>query len=245
MAIHWNVFLAPAPEAGARYIDWLLSGLAWTVALSLTAWCLALVLGVGIGVMRTLPRREVAAAGSAYVEVFRNVPLLVQLFLWYFVLPELLPGGLARWIKSILPPWGPFITAVLCLSSFTAARIAEQVRAGIEALPRGQRDSALALGMTLPQVYVGVLLPQAVRVVLPPLTSEFMTIFKNSSVALTIGLLELTAQARQMNEFTFRTYEAFGAATVLYLVTVMAVNLLMGRIERHARVPGLIARQAR
>ncbi|MGH8863513.1 MAG: amino acid ABC transporter permease [Burkholderiales bacterium] len=240
MTIQWKVFLQQTPDAGARYIDWLLSGLAWTVALALTAWIVALALGFFVGVIRTLPQRWVVWVGDGYVELFRNVPLLVQLFLWYFVLPEILPQAIGDWIKGILPPWGPFFTSVLCLALFTSARIAEQVKAGISALPRGQKNAALAVGMTLPQVYRNVLLPQAVRLIIPPLTSEFMTIFKNSSVALTIGLLELTAQARQMNEFTFKTYEAFGAATVLYLITAMVVNRLMAWVERRSRIPGLI-----
>ncbi|MGH8788483.1 MAG: amino acid ABC transporter permease [Cupriavidus necator] len=240
MAIQWKIFLEPTPDAGARYIDWLASGLAWTVGLALTAWVLALALGFFVGVVRTLPQRWAVRWGDAYVELFRNIPLLVQLFLWYFVLPEVLPQAVGAWIKGVLPPWGPFFTSVICLALFTSARIAEQVRAGIGALPRGQKSAALAVGMTMPQVYRHVLLPEATRLIIPPLTSEFMTIFKNSSVALTIGLLELTAQARQMNEFTFKTYEAFGAATVLYLMSAMTVNRVMAWIERRSRIPGLI-----
>nr|WP_295833547.1 amino acid ABC transporter permease [uncultured Azospirillum sp.] len=187
-----------------------------------------------------MPNRWAVIAGNAYVELFRNIPLLVQMFLWYFVLPELLPRSAGDWIKGVAPPWGPFVTASVALGLFTSARIAEQVRSGIEALSRGQHNAGLAIGLTLPQAYRYVLLPMAFRLILPPLTSEFMTIFKNSSVALTIGLLELTAQARQMNEFTFRTYEAFGAATVLYLVTALLVNRGMVWVERRAQVPGLI-----
>lgn len=242
MALQWNVFFEQTPDPGFSYLEWLISGLGWTVALALCAWVMALGLGFFVGVLRTLPKRWVVRLGDAYVEIFRNIPLLVQLFLWYFVLPELMPKALGDWIKGILPPWGPFVTSVVCLGLFTSARIAEQVKAGINTLPRGQKNAALAMGMTLPQAYLHVLLPQAARLIIPPLTSEFMTIFKNSSVALTIGLLELTAQARQMNEFTFKTYEAFGAATVLYLITAMAVNRLMAWIERRSRVPGLIGR---
>lgn len=238
MILQWHVFLEGTPDPGTRYIDWLLSGLSWTVALALSAWVIALLLGVAVGIARTWPNRWASLVGNAYVELFRNIPLLVQLFLWYFVLPELVPKAIGDWIKSVAPPWGPFFTAVICLSFFTSARIAEQVRAGIGALPRGQKNAALAMGMSLGQAYRLVLLPQAMRLIVPPLTSEFMTIFKNSSVALTIGLLELTAQAKQMNEFTFKTYEAFGAATVLYLVTAMVVNRGMAWVERRSRVPG-------
>ena len=120
-------------------------------------------------------------------------------------------------------------------------RVAEQVRAGIQSLPRGQRMAGTAMGLTQAQTYIHVILPQAFRIILPPLTSEFMNIIKNSSVALTIGLLELTGRARAMQEMTFQVFEAFAAATTLYLITNMLVVLGMRLIERRVRVPGLIA----
>jgi glutamate/aspartate transport system permease protein len=129
---------------------------------------------------------------------------------------------------------------VLCLGIYTSVRVAEQVRAGIQSLPRGQRMAGIALGLTLPQTYRFVLLPLAFRIILPPLTSEFLNVIKNSSVALTIGLLELTGRARAMQEFTFKVFEAFAAATVIYLITNMVVVLLMRVLERRVRVPGLI-----
>jgi glutamate/aspartate transport system permease protein len=129
---------------------------------------------------------------------------------------------------------------VVCLGIYTSVRVAEQVRAGIQSLPRGQRMAGIALGLTLPQTYRFVLLPMAFRIILPPLTSEFLNVIKNSSVALTIGLLELTGRARAMQEFTFKVFEAFAAATVIYLITNMVVVLLMRVLERRVRVPGLI-----
>jgi glutamate/aspartate transport system permease protein len=172
------------------------------------------------------------------VELFRNIPLLVQMFLWYFVLPELLPTGLGDWLKQL--PDASFYTAVVALGFYTSARIAEQVRAGISSLARGQRMAALALGLTLPQTYGYVLLPMAYRIILPPLTSEFLNIIKNSAVALTIGLMELTARARAMQEFTFQVFEAFTAATVIYIVINIVVTFGMRWIERRAAVPGFI-----
>jgi len=156
------------------------------------------------------------------------------------VLPEFLPQAVDRWLKQDLPN-PEFVTAVVALGFFTSARVAEQVRAGINSLPRGQRMAAQALGLTLPQAYRHVLLPMALRIIIPPLTSEFMNIFKNSSVALTIGLLELTAQARAMNEYTFQGFETFTAATVLYVIVAFTVNRLMAWIEDRSRVPGYIA----
>lgn len=237
---NWGIFWEPVAAGEGFYWQWLLSGLGWTVATALLAWVIALAFGILIGVIRTLPSPWLARAGNAYVEVFRNIPLLVQMFLWFFVLPELLPEGAGRWLKQGMP-YPEFITAIICLGFFTSARVAEQVKAGISALPAGQRNAALALGLTLPQAYRHVLLPMALRIIIPPLTSEFMNIFKNSSVALTIGLLELTAQARQMNEYTFQGFETFTAATLLYIIVAMLVNRGMAYLERRQQIPGYIA----
>src|SRR5262249_40107550 len=190
--------------------------------------------------LRTTPMKWVVRAGNLYVEVFRNVPLLVQMFLWFFVLPELLPQAAGDWIKQMPPPWGSYVPAVLCRGIFRSVRVAEQVRAGIQSLPRGQSMAGTALGLSLPQTYGYVVLPMAFRIILPPLTSEFMNIIKNSSVALTIGLLELTGRARAMQEFTFKVSEAFTAATVIYLLTNLVIVLLMRELEKKVRVPGFI-----
>ena len=171
--------------------------------------------------------------------MFRNVPPLVQLFLWYFVFPEIAPESVGLWIKRELPQ-PEFVTAIVGIGLFAGARVAEQVRAGIMSLAGGQRMAALALGLTLPQAYGYVLLPLAYRIILPPLTSEFLNVIKNSAVALTIGLMELTARARAMQEFTFQVFEAFTAATVIYIVINIAVTFAMRRVERRVAVPGMI-----
>jgi glutamate/aspartate transport system permease protein len=162
------------------------------------------------------------------------------MFLWFFVLPELVPTALGDAIKQLAPPWGSYVPAVLCLGIYTSVRIAEQVRAGIESLRRGQRRAATALGLTLPQSYRYVILPMALRLVLPPLTSEFMNVIKNSSIALTIGLLEVTGRARAMQEMTFQVFEAFAVATLIYLLVNLVVALGMRVLERKVRVPGYI-----
>ena len=238
---HWKVLLEMEPGGTGSYLQYLFVGLAWTLVTALAAWVIALSVGAVIGTLRTTPLKWVVRAGNLYVEIFRNVPLIVQMFLWFFVVPELLPKGLGDWIKQVPPPWGSYIPAVLCLGIFTSVRVAEQVRAGINSLPRGQRFAGTAMGLTEAQTYRYVILPQAFRIILPPLTSEFMNIIKNSSVALTIGLLELTGRARAMQEFSFRVFEAFTAATVIYLLTNLLVVLLMRVIEKKVRVPGLIA----
>src|SRR3954467_11284610 len=229
------------PGGTGSYLHYLVVGLGWTLATALAAWIIALSLGALIGTLRTTSMQWVVRAGNLYVEIFRNVPLIVQMFLWFFVVPEFLPKALGDWVKQVPPPWGSYIPAVLCLGIFTSVRVAEQVRAGINSLPRGQRMAGTAMGLTEAQTYRYVILPQAFRIILPPLTSEFMNIIKNSSVALTIGLLELTGRARAMQEFSFKVFEAFTAATVIYLVTNLIVVVFMRAIENKVRVPGLIA----
>ena len=233
----FSVLFKTAPD-GQRYIDWLVSGLGWTVSLAFFGWCVAFVIGVLVGVGRTSQSRAVAVPCRLYVEVFRNIPVLVQMFLWFFVVPELLPLELGDFIKSMEPPWNAFFPALICLSLYTAARVAEQVRAGIEALPRGQREAAAALALSSHKSYRYILVPQALRMIMPSLTSEVMGIYKNTSVALTIGLLELTAQARQISEETFQTFGAFAAATLLYLALALVTFALMTTIERAVRIPG-------
>jgi glutamate/aspartate transport system permease protein len=240
---HWNwgILLAPEPGGTGTYLAYLFVGLGWTLATALAAWVMALAIGSVVGTLRTTPYKWVVRLGNAYVEIFRNIPLIVQMFLWFFVVPELLPKALGDWIKQVPPPWGSYLPAVLCLGLFTSVRVAEQVKAGIQSLSRGQGMAGTALGLTLGQTYRFVLLPMAFRIVLPPLTSEFMNVIKNSSVALTIGLLELTGRARAMQEFSFRVFEAFTAATVIYLLTNLLVVFAMRALEKKVRVPGMIS----
>lgn len=232
---NWNIFWQMSPDGTHTYLETLLAGLGWTIATALSAWVMALILGIAVGVVRTLPQRALRALGNAYVELFRNIPLLVQMFLWFFVLPELLPAPVGDWLKAL--PDAPFVTAVVCLGFFTSARVAVQVSAGIEALSGGQRSAALALGLGLGQVYRLVLLPLSLRIILPPLTSEFLNIIKNSSVALTIGLVELTASARAVQEFSFQVFEAFSAATLIYVFVNLLALSLMRAVERRAALP--------
>ena len=243
MNYHWNwgIFLEQVKFGDETYLDWLFTGLGWTLAVSLAAWLLALAIGITVGAMRSKPSRLLNTLGAAWVELFRNIPLLVQMFLWFFVVPEFLPRDLSLWVKQDMPA-KEFVTAALCLGLFTSARVAEQVRAGIGSLPRGQRDAALALGLTLGQAYRQVILPQALRIVIPPLTSEFMNVFKNSSVAFAIGVLELTFQARQMQEDSEQGIETYLAVTLLYFICAFTANRGMAWIETRSRVPGLIAK---
>ncbi len=213
------------------YLDWIVSAWGWTLSVSALALLLALLLGAVVGTLRTVPNRALVLAGDAWTELFRNIPLLVQIFLWYHVVPALIPALRA------LPS---FALVVVGLGLFTSARIAEQVRAGIQALPAGQRMAGLALGFTLPQTYRYVLLPMALRIVIPPLTSESMGIIKNSSVAFAVSVSELTLFALQAQEETSRGIEIYLAVTGLYFVSAFAVNRTLLWAETQLRVPGMM-----
>jgi glutamate/aspartate transport system permease protein len=238
----WQVFCKDTIDGEVRprcfgeggditYLDWLLSAWGWTLSVALLALVVALVVGSVMGIFRTTPSKALVAIGNAWTELFRNIPLLVQVFLWYHVLPALVPA---------LKDFPSFILVVFALGFFTSARIAEQVRAGIQSLPKGQRYAGLAMGLTLPQTYRYVLLPMAFRIVIPPLTSETMNLIKNSSIALTIGLAELTFRSREMGEYTFNFFEAFTAATLIYIAIAMTANRVMAYVERRVAVPGYI-----
>jgi glutamate/aspartate transport system permease protein len=242
MSYHWrwSVFLDTVPSGGATYVDWIVAGVETTAALSLCAWGLALLVGSVMGVLRTVPSRPLRALAAAYVELFRNVPLLVQLFVWYFVFPELIPASWGDVIKQANPFFQGFLAGTIGLGLFTGARVCEQVRAGIESLSRGQRSAGLALGLTLPQTYRHVLVPMAFRIIVPPLTSELLNIFKNSAVASTLNLLELTAQGRQLVDYTAHAYESFIAVTLLYAAMNLVLMGVMRLVEARTRVPGFI-----
>lgn len=236
---NWSVFSQETVVGdGSTYAGWMLAGLKMTVTVSLSAWGLALLVGMVLGVMRTMPHKGLRTVATACVEVLRNIPLLVQLFIWYFIVPELLPTAWGNAIKQLPPDIQQLGAAIVCLGLFTSARVSEQVRAGIESLPIGQTRAALALGLSLPQAYRLVLLPMALRLIVPPLTSEFLNIFKNSAVCSTIGLLELAAQGRQLVDYTAQPYESFIAVTVMYLLINVVVMALMGWLERRVKVPG-------
>ena len=244
MAWDWQVFCEDTLDRTAvqgcfgkggdiTYMDWMLSAWGWTVSVSLLALLIALVVGGVIGVLRTLPNSPwLVRFGNAWVELFRNIPLLVQIFLWYHVVPAFVPA-----MKSV----PGFVLVVLALGIFTSSRIAEQVRSGLQSLPRGQRYAGMAVGFTTWQTYRYVLLPMGLRIIIPPLTSETMNIFKNSSVAFAVSVTELTMFAMQAQEETGRGVEVYLAVTGLYVVSAFAINRIMAWIEKRAQVPGMVA----
>ena len=237
---NWGVFLQPSATGDNTYLGWMFYGFKMTIGLSLSAWIIALLLGSVVGVLRTVPNKMLSGFARAYVDLFRNIPLLVQLFIWYFVLPELVPANIGNAFKQSNPVFQQFLSSMLCLGLFTSARVAEQVRSGINSLPPGQKNASLAIGFTLPQTYRYVMLPMAFRLVVPPLTSEFLNIFKNSAVCSTIGLLELAEQGRQLVDYTAQPYESFIAVTLSYMLINVVVMFAMRWVETHVRVPGYI-----
>jgi glutamate/aspartate transport system permease protein len=213
------------------YLDWLISAWGWTLSVSVLSLFVAMLLGSMMGILRTTPSRALVFLGNAWTELFRNIPLLVQIFLWYHVVPALVPP--LRDVPS-------FILVVMGLGLFTSARISEQVRAGIQSLPSGQRMAALAVGFTLPQTYRYVILPMAFRIVIPPLTSESMNIIKNSAVAFAVSISELTMFALQAQEETSRGIEIYLAVTGLYFISALFINRVMHFIEARVQVPGML-----
>jgi glutamate/aspartate transport system permease protein len=221
-----------AKGADITYFEWMIHAWGWTLAVAVCAWVIAMIVGFLVGVARTLPNSPMTTRfANGWVELFRNIPILVQLFLWYFVVPKAFP------FFQQVPG---FLLVIFALGFFTSARIAEQVRAGIQALPRGQRYAGLAVGFSTFQTYRYVLLPMAFRIILPPLTSESMNLLKNSSVAFAVSIAELTWFATQAQEETSRGIEIYIGVTALYALSAFVVNRVFALIERRMRIPGFI-----
>jgi len=231
MSWDWQVFLND-DGSGRTYLQWMFTAWGWTLAVAACSWEVAMVVGAFVGTLRTLTNSPwVSRLANVWVELFRNIPLLVQIFLWYFVVPKIFP------VMQQVPG---FWLVVFALGFFTSARIAEQVRAGVQALPRGQRYAGMAMGLTTVQTYRYVLLPMAFRIILPPLTSESMNVLKNSSVAFAVSVAELTMFAMQAQEETSRGIEVYLAVTFLYAISAFAVNRAMAFVERRVQIPGYI-----
>ena len=218
---------------------WLLQGLITTVEISALAWVLAAALGILSGALRTVPWKPARALATFYVEFFRNVPLLVWMFFWYFGVPPLLPRAVQDWIFNHN---AEFWAGMFALGVYHGARMSEVIRSGIQAIPRTQFEAAVAMGLTTFQAYRLVIVPIALRLIVPPATSESLNLLKNSSVALTISVAELTFQTRQIETYTAKAIEAFTAGTVIYLVLCVGIAAIMARVERRFAIPGLIAR---
>ena len=228
MQIDWGFLFSPA------VLDALLHGLGVTAVVSLYSAIGALVVGLVVAILQVSGYRPLHAIGTLYINFFRNIPLLVQLFFWYFGLPELFPP---RDFPLLYAGRFEITVATLTLSLAWGAFVAEVVRAGIEAIPYGQIEAALASGLSKPQVFRRIVFPQLGPVVLPGISNELINIVKSTSLAMTIGVSELTWQAQQIESETFRGFEAMTAVTVTYLALSLFVSGLVRSVERVVRVP--------
>jgi len=232
-ALHWSVLWT------GEYGHWILQGIETTLLLSALSWVITLCLGILFGSLRTSPYKPVRTVGSIYVEFFRNVPLLVWLFFWYFGAPQVLPADAQDWVNHHHPE---FWSAVIGLSVYHGARMAEVIRAGLQSIPKTLLESSVATGLSLGQTYRLILIPIALRLIIPPVTNESLNLLKNSSLAMTIGVAELTFMTRQIETYTAKAFEALTAGTLIYLVLCLGIAALMAQVERRYRIPGLIAR---
>lgn len=239
---NWSVLWQSTGVGDSTYLQWVLIGLGWLLVITLVAWTIAMVLGSILGIMRTLPSKTARTMGTAYVTIFRNVPLLIQLFIWFYVVPNFLPSAIRSWwINDLGANTTALISASVGLGLFTAARVCEQVRTGIEALPVGQVNAGYAMGFSTAQLYRHVILPQSFRTILPPLSSELTNCVKNTSVASLVGVAEIISQMKTISEYTQNTIEIYTIVTVIFIVINVCLISAMTLLERRLHVPGLIA----
>lgn len=220
---------------------WLLHGLWLTIKIGFLGWVIALFLGISIGTLRVTPWRLLRFISTVYTEVFRNIPFLVQLFFWYYAGPMIFGENIGRQVNQISGL--NYYVAIVALGLYTASRVAEHMRAGFASISRDQYQAVLSTGMTHYQMYRYVIIPYALRIILPPLTTEFLTIFKNSSIAMTIGVAELTFMSYRIDAETFHGLEATTGAMLIYLVLGLTVVRFMSILESKFKIPGLIGRQ--
>lgn len=241
MNFNWTLFFEATPYGDGIYLNWLWNGIIVTVSLAVTSWIIAFILGSTIGILRTLNNKFLNKFAVCYVELFRNIPLLAQMFLWYTLMPEMLSGSFKTWFMVDLDPnIHSFILAAIALGLFTSARIAEQVRTGIQTLPLGQRYAATALGLSRKQTYWYILLPNAYRKIVPTLTSEMTNIIKNSSVASTIGLIDLIGQIDRINDSTNSIVEILCGVTLAFMIINYTIIAIMRFVEKKTRLPNMM-----
>ncbi|MGH7826491.1 MAG: amino acid ABC transporter permease [Candidatus Binatia bacterium] len=219
--------------------SWLLQGVITTIEISVLGWLLAIILGILSGALRTLPFPPLRYLATFYVEFFRNVPLLVWMFFWYFAVPPLLPQAIREWLFD---HGAEFWAGTFALGVYHGARFSEVIRSGIQSIPKTQFEAAVSTGLTEAQAYRLIIIPIAVRLVIPPMTNESLNLLKNSSIALTIGVAELTFQTRQIETYTARALEALTAGTLIYLLLCLSLSAVMALVERRYAIPGMIVK---
>jgi polar amino acid transport system permease protein len=225
-----------------KYTQLILHGFMTTLVLSVCAIVSSTALGFLLGLARHARRRAITRAAALYVLTFRNSPLLVQLLFWYFGAATLLPQAWMSWLNTPHPlavggltfawPSFEFVAGWVGLTCYATTFVGEEFRAGMQGVPRGQQQAAAALGLTPFATFRYVVLPQALRIALPPLAGQYMNIVKNSSLTMAIGLAELSYASRQVDTETFKTFQAFGAATVLYIATIAVLEAALLVVRR-------------
>ncbi|KAA8731878.1 amino acid ABC transporter permease [Acinetobacter qingfengensis] len=239
---NWAVLLQPTGVDNTTYLQWVLVGLGWLCLIAVVAWTIALVLGSLLGILRTLPNKTARTIGTTYVTIFRNIPLLIQLFIWFYVAPNFLPEPIKSWwMNDLSAGTTAFLSASIGLGLFTAARVCEQVRTGIEALPVGQKNAGYALGFTTSQLYRYVVLPQSFRTILPPLSSELTNCVKNTSIASLVGVAEIISQMKTISEYTQNTIEIYTYVTLIFIVINVCLIVFMNFLEKRLHIPGLMS----
>ncbi|CAM3679320.1 Polar amino acid ABC transporter, inner membrane subunit [Deinococcus saxicola] len=235
ITLDWSIFTQPSQLTQGTYLTTILIGMLLTVRLALIGIVLALLLGTLVGISRLSANPVVSRVAGAYVEFFRNTPLLVQIFFWNFGVINVLPGPIKNWLFDHSPEQWAVIAA---LSVYTSSYIAETIRAGILSVHRGQAEAAKSLGLSGSDVLTRIILPQAFRAVLPPLGSQFLNLTKNSSLASQIGVAELFYYGTQIQSYTFRGFESITAITVAYLILSLTITLLLNLLSRRLALPG-------
>ena len=217
-----------------QYFEWILSGVKVTLQLSVVSVALSFILGLLIAVMRMSNVKPILWFSHAYLEFFRNTPLLVQIFFWYFGSYKILPMVVNDWLNTMN---FEFAAAVIALTIYTSAFIAEDIRSGVRSIPKEQMEAARSSGFSYLRSMYFIILPQAVRLTIPPLINQFLNVTKNSSLAMTIGVAELTYQARQVESYTFKGFEAFTAATLVYLGLSLIITWLVTLYSKYILNP--------
>lgn len=216
-----------------EYLDWFLIGIATTLALAVAAWCLGMVLGIVLTLIRMVPFKPCEWLVMLYVEYHRNVPLLVQILVWYFGIAQLLPRPARIWMNN---HHGEFLFAAIALGLCSAAYVSEDLRSGIRSIPRTQYEASRSIGFGYLATMRWVILPQAFRLIVLPLINQSLLLFKNTSLAMAVGVGELTYQTRQVDSYTFKTFDAFAVATIIYLLISFAIMALGSFAEKRLKL---------
>ncbi len=226
-----------------KYLGWLLDGWLTTLWVTLLVVLASTLLGVAYAAARESGRRAWVRATDVYLSLFRNTPLLVQLFFWYFGVPALLPQPVLDWLNHVhawqlggvvLLRWPSFefLAALVGLVFYSTAYVGEDIRSGLRGVPDGQRQAGRALGLTPLQVLASVVLPQALRTARAPLLGQYMNILKNTSLGMAVGLMELSYRSRQAEAETWKTFQIYALTTVLYIVAIAALQALGQVLQR-------------